>query len=87
MSNVEDDWDDEFYEVWKSGTDSLSDEDYDSFAAAGAELFEWAWGKEQGFTPEELASYRELFETWVAEYSIDIHDFDWDAWRDWYESA
>lgn len=87
MPNVEDSWDDTFYDVWDSGTRSLSDDEYDDFAAAGAELFEWAWGKDQDLTPEERHDYRELFETWVAEWAIDILDFDWDEWRDWYESA
>jgi hypothetical protein len=52
----------------------------------GADLFRMGWVDEGENADERQAARDEFFELMEA-YDISRDEFDWDAWRDWYEDA
>lgn len=73
--------------VWQELDDTLSDENLHQFTIEnnGAELFRLGWMGEGD--SDEVQAAREAFFDLMEDYSIDRDEFDWDAWRDWYEDS
>lgn len=81
---------DELIEIWTDAVeDNIGDMDeLKDFAmdANGAELFRVGWVDDGANHDERQAARDEFFDLMEA-YDISRDEFDWDAWRDWYEDA
>lgn len=73
-------------EIWENLTDELSSSQLSHFVEEAQEVFTTAYVDEDVET-EERTEARHTFEGILSEYAIDISEFDWDAWRDWYEGS
>lgn len=81
------DLDDALTDVWQNtveeflgGTPDLHEFAFDN---RGAELFRLGWVE----MSEDAADARQEFFELMEMYDISRDEFDWDAWRDWYEDA
>jgi hypothetical protein len=78
------DWTQQVAEMWDDVTDGLGwqSDDY------GKMLFETAY-IERGVSSDVRAHAREMLENWFENrYGWSFDDqFDWDSWREWYESV
>lgn len=81
---------DELVEIWNEAVeDNLTDaDDLKEFAldSDGIELFRVGW-VDEGDNPDERQAARDAFFDLMEAYDISRDEFDWDAWRDWYEDA
>lgn len=81
-----DEWPEQLRDVWENSTFDLNGEEYQEFREYAMEFFEEGWmDRDLDAETRELA--REYFFEMMEEFSLDISNFDWDDWRDWYESA
>lgn len=86
MPDQERDWPDELQGMWDQVDDRIRDEsDRADFIDRAQELFNL--GFVEGGTTEDRQGYRDDFFSLMEEWDIEIEQFDWDAWRDWYEAA
>lgn len=77
---------DEVNEIWENITDDLPRGALSHFIEDAGDVFTTAF-VDHDLPSEEVKQAREEFENLLAEYAIDISEFDWDAWRDWYEGT
>lgn len=49
--------------------------------------FEMGYDVDNGESPEIREEARMEFEAILNDYDIDLNDYDWDDWRDWYAAA
>jgi hypothetical protein len=77
---------DEINEIWHNITDDLPNRELAKFVEDAKDVFETAYVS-HGEDSEAVIAAREEFEHVLSNYAIDISDFDWDSWRDWYEGA
>lgn len=81
---------DELVEIWRDAVeDNISDaHDLKEFTLDqhGAELFRIGWA-DGGDNEEDCQNARDEFFELMEMYDISRDEFDWDAWRDWYEDA
>jgi hypothetical protein len=84
-----DDWPAELHDIWENlEHESWSAELREQWQNEAADLFEQGWIEfDEDTSPEELQAIRDSFFELMEEFDVSIEDFDWDAWRDWYESA
>lgn len=83
------DWPEELQHVWEETTGAgnwLTPSEMEDFRIAAMEFFETGW-IESEIESEARQSAREEFFSLMEEYDLDIALFDWDDWRDWYESV
>lgn len=80
----------ELVEIWTDAVeDNIGDVDeLHDFALDmhGADLFRIGWVDDGANSDERQAARDEFFDLMEA-YDISRDEFDWDAWRDWYEDA
>lgn len=85
MSDQERDWPDQLQGMWDQIDEVFKNEsDKADFVDQAQELFYVGYISE-GFTTEERQGFRDEFFALMDEFDISIEQFDWDAWRDWYE--
>lgn len=81
---------DELVEIWhETIEENISDSaELREFALDehGLELFRIGW-VDEGENPDERQAARDEFFDLMEAYDISRDEFDWDAWRDWYEDA
>lgn len=84
------DWPEELKDFWENTTGYhqgyMSHSEMQDFISESESLFMAGWGHD-GPDSDERAAAREEFFALMAEYDLDAALFDWDDWRDWYESA
>lgn len=86
MPDQERDWPDQLQGMWDQLDDTFRNEDEKAdFVDEAQDLF--FLGYVAGGTTEERQGYRDDFFALMEEYDISIEAFDWDDWRDWYESG
>ena len=78
--------DDRLNSIWRELEGEVSRGKRDDFINEAVEAFQTGY-VEGDVDSDERAAAREEFETLAGNYAIDIADFDWDAWRDWYEGT
>lgn len=82
--------DDELVEIWnESVEENIDDADaLKEFAldSDGLELFRVGW-VDEGENTEDRQAARDAFFDLMEAYDISRDEFDWEAWRDWYEDA
>jgi hypothetical protein len=76
--------DDRLNNIWRDLEGEVSRGQRDDFIDEAIDAFQTAY-VDSDVDSDERAAAREEFEALCNTYSIDIADFDWDAWRDWYE--
>lgn len=72
-------------EIWNTFADQLEGAELEEFEQFMADKFQ------EGYIDREIdedtrEEARQAFEDWLFEHTLDIADFDWDEWRDWYDS-
>lgn len=77
--------DDRINEIWEETVDHIPVKAIAEFSDEGAELFRTAF-VDHDIDSDARKSARAEFAELLEDYNFDIADFDWDAWRDWYES-
>lgn len=75
---------DEINDIWQNITDDLPRGALSQFIEDAEDVFTTAF-VDHDLPSEEVIAARQQFEDLLSEFHIDIRDFDWDAWRDWYE--
>lgn len=84
------DWPEELKDFWENTTGYhqgyMSHSEMRDFIAESEDLFQAGWGHD-GPESDERQAAREAFFDLMAQYDLDAALFDWDDWRDWYESA
>jgi hypothetical protein len=50
------------------------------------DLFSLGYDIENGLTQQEREDYQQEFRDLLDEYDIDLYDYDWDDWREWYDA-
>lgn len=80
------DIDDDLRHVWDEIADTVDDESQYAFTVTdnGAELFRQGW-MDDGLSGEDRANARDEYFDLMEAYDISRDEFDWHAWRDWYE--
>lgn len=85
-----DDWPEELQGIFENVESAhfFDDDEYQEFADAAEELFYEGFVNVSGDS-EQMQNARAEFFALLEEYdiAIGIDEFDWDAWRDWYEGA
>lgn len=83
-------WPEELKDFWENTSGYhegyLSHSEMETFIGEAEDLFWAGWGKE-GDDSDERKAAREEFFALMGEYDLDAALFDWNDWRDWYESA
>lgn len=78
--------DDRLNEIWNDLEGEVPRGQKDSFIDEAIDAFQTAY-VDTTVDSDERQAAREEFEALCGTYSIDIADFDWDAWRDWYNGS
>lgn len=82
------DWPEELKDFWENTTGYhqgyMNHGEMQDFISESEELFRAGWGHDEN---EDRQAARDAFFELMAEYDLDASLFDWDDWRDWYESA
>lgn len=84
-----DDWPEELQEIWENTTGNgnwLTPDEMEDFRAAALEYFEAGWIDTE-LDEIDRWNAREEFFNLMEQFELDIALFDWDDWRDWYETA
>ena len=82
-----DTFDDDLQTIWDGLGDAIGDDsEMRAFTLdnSGADLFATGW-TDDDVDEEDRANAREEFFELMEAYDISRDEFDWDAWRDWYE--
>lgn len=81
------DGDDEIRDLWEAITGEMDYSTLQDFATYdnAVELFRQGWVDVLGDSGEDIVHAREEFFDLMEAYDISRDEFDWDAWRDWYE--
>jgi len=77
--------DDRLNQIWEELEGEVPRGQKDSFIDDAVEAFQAAY-VDTDIDDDARAAARSEFEALCSQYSVDIADFDWDAWRDWYNS-
>lgn len=87
MTHFED-WPEELQGIFENVESAhfFTDEEYQEFAEAAEDLFYQGFVNVSG-DGEQMQAARDDFFALMEEYDISVEVFDWDDWRDWYESA
>lgn len=88
------DWPEELKDFWENTSGYhegyLSHSEMQDFIGSAEDLFWQGWGHDSEGGAEDSdarkAARDEFFEL-MAEYDLDAALFDWNDWRDWYETA
>lgn len=75
--------DDRLNHIWHDVVDELPSRQLEKFQEDALEVFETAYVDDVDH--DARLDARQRFEELLEEYSIDISEFDWDSWRDWYD--
>lgn len=78
--------DDRINEIWEDTVDHIPVKAIAEFSDEAADLFREAF-VDQDIESDARKAAREEFANLLTDYNFDIADFDWDAWRDWYDSS
>ena len=81
--------DDELSYVYDNATYGLTQEELDPFGLTEDDMrymFDVGWVA-GNVDPDEREQARDEFFEYLTELGYDVSDFDWDAWRDWYDAA
>lgn len=77
--------DDRLNEIWTSLEGEAPVGKRAEFIDEAIEAFQTGYVDTEVDSEERIAA-REEFEALCSTYAVDVADFDWDAWRDWYDS-
>lgn len=83
------DWPDEIQEIWQNSTGYggwLTADEMAEFQEDGADLFHTGWIDDTADSDARQEARDHFFDL-MAQFDLDAELFDWDSWRDWYESA
>lgn len=73
-------------EIWNTFADQLEGAELEDFTDNVSDYFESGWIY-RDIDSDERQAARDEFEDWLERHLLDIADFDWEAWRDWYDSV
>lgn len=84
-----DDWPAELQDFWENTTGLhqgyMTFGEMQEFIDQAEGLFDAGWGHDGDDDTRQDA--RDAFFELMAEFDLDVSMFDWDDWRDWYESV
>lgn len=79
----------EMTEAWESFlvnevNDSVESGEWDALVNQLQDLFSTGYDLDNGLSKEEREDAQIQFRDLLAEYDIDLVDYNWDDWREWY---
>lgn len=82
--------DEQLWDIYESATHNPTENELEVMYGISEDdlkdLFEMAFIADN-VSHEEREEAREMFFDWMEDFGYDASDFDWDAWRDWYDAA
>lgn len=80
--------DPEIENIWEQSTEGITADELADFGLTEdglRSIFEHAF-IDMDISSDLRSAYRDLFFDYLGEMGYEISDFDWDDWRDWYDS-
>lgn len=66
--------------------DTVQDAGWESLINQLQDLFSTAYDLDNGLSKEDREDAANEFRDLLAEYDIDLQDYQWDDWREWYDA-